>query len=89
MVKNQRVIFTGIAILVILSLAFYASQQINNSTLLFIGIWVIAIILIRLLLTPLVVWIVRARDAKKEQQAKNVATNQAPSKNHRSKNFDD
>ncbi|WP_054654299.1 hypothetical protein [Lentilactobacillus kisonensis] len=65
MVKNQRVIFTGIAILVILSLAFYASQQINNSTLLFIGIWVIAIILIRLLLTPLVVWIVRARDAKK------------------------
>lgn len=87
--KNKRTIFTGIVIVLILSIAFYISQQVDHSMLLFVGIWIVAIILIRILLTPLVVMIVRSRDAKKEQLEKaKTRADQKAIEDHQN-NFDD
>jgi uncharacterized membrane protein len=64
--KNKRTIVTAIIVAVILGLAFYLSKMFDHSMALFVITWIVAIVLIRVILTPLVVWLVRARDAKKE-----------------------
>lgn len=64
--KKSRLFLIVGGVLLVLALAFYITKSWQMSVLPFALIWLIAIILIRLILTPLVVMIVRSHDQKKE-----------------------
>jgi Na+/melibiose symporter-like transporter len=66
--KKNRLFLIIAAVIIVLAVAFYITKSWHMSVLSFALIWLIAIILIRLILTPLVVMIVRARDEKKARR---------------------
>lgn len=66
--KKNRLFLIIATVILVLAAAFYITKSWHMSVLSFALIWLIAIILIRLILTPLVVVIVRARDEKKQRQ---------------------
>lgn len=65
MKKSKLFLIIG-AVILVWGVAFFVTKSWHMSVLSFALIWLIAIILIRLILTPLVVMIVRQRDQKKE-----------------------
>lgn len=66
--KKNRLFLIIAAVIIVLAVAFYITKSWRMSVLSFALIWLIAIIIIRLILTPLVVMIVRARDEKKARR---------------------
>ncbi len=60
--------FVLIGIVLILGVAFYLSYGMAWSTTGFILIWIVTIIVMHLIITPLVVTIVRSRDRQKAAQ---------------------
>lgn len=67
MKKSKLFLIVGTVVLV-LAVAFFITKSWHLSVLSFALIWLIAIIAIRLILTPLVVIIVRQRDERKAQR---------------------
>ncbi len=67
MKKSKLFLIVGTVVLV-LAVAFFITKSWHLSVLSFALIWLIAIIAIRLILTPLVVMIVRQRDERKAQR---------------------
>jgi uncharacterized protein (DUF983 family) len=72
--KKNKLFLILAAVLFVLIAAFYITKTLSLSVWSFAIIWLIAIILIRLILTPLVVVLVRQHDAKiqakRDQQEK-------------------
>lgn len=67
MKKSKLFLIVG-AVVLVLAVAFFITKSWHLSVLSFALIWLIAIIVIRLILTPLVVMIVRQRDERKAQR---------------------
>lgn len=67
MKKSELFLIVG-AVVLVLAVAFFITKSWHLSVLSFALIWLIAIIAIRLILTPLVVMIVRQRDERKAQR---------------------
>ncbi|AEB73510.1 hypothetical protein [Lentilactobacillus buchneri] len=67
MKKSKLFLIVG-AVVLVLAVAFFITKFWHLSVLSFALIWLIAIIVIRLILTPLVVMIVRQRDERKAQR---------------------
>ncbi|AFS00415.1 hypothetical protein [Lentilactobacillus buchneri] len=67
MKKSKLFLIVG-AVVLVLAVAFFITKSWHLSVLSFALIWLIAIIAIRLILTPLVVMIVRQRDERKAQR---------------------
>jgi len=65
--KSKLFLIVG-AVVLVLAVAFFITKSWHLSVLSFALIWLIAIIAIRLILTPLVVMIVRQRDERKAQR---------------------
>ncbi|MDS1015434.1 hypothetical protein [Lentilactobacillus buchneri] len=67
MKKSKLFLIVG-AVVLVLAVAFFITKFWHLSVLSFALIWLIAIIVIRLILTPLVVMIVRQRGERKAQR---------------------
>ncbi|WCJ51911.1 hypothetical protein OKF32_00485 [Lentilactobacillus buchneri] len=67
MKKSKLFLIVG-AVVLVLAVAFFITKFWHLSVLSFALIWLIAIIVIRLILTPLVVMIVHQRDERKAQR---------------------
>ena len=67
MKKSKLFLIVG-AVIFVLAVAFFITKSWHLSVLSFALVWLIAIIVIRVILTPLVVVLVRQRDDRKAQR---------------------
>lgn len=62
--KKKNIILIGAIIILVLSATFYITQTFSWSSIAFITIWIGAMILLRLMITPLLVFLLKSDNPK-------------------------